>query len=82
MGDIGRIHKIDVIDCADKLSLTMVLFFHIKIDRAGIAQLVEYKLPKLGVAGSSPVARSMMVFRSLFEVRGCLWDDILTLKSG
>ncbi len=26
---------------------------------AGIAQLVEYKLPKLGVAGSNPVARSM-----------------------
>ena len=25
---------------------------------AGVAQLVEYKLPKLGVAGSSPVARS------------------------
>ncbi len=27
--------------------------------RAGIAQLVENKLPKLGVAGSNPVARSM-----------------------
>ncbi len=27
--------------------------------RAGVAQLVEYKLPKLGVAGSSPVARSI-----------------------
>ena len=26
--------------------------------RAGVAQLVEYKLPKLGVAGSNPVARS------------------------
>ena len=26
--------------------------------KAGIAQLVEYKLPKLGVAGSNPVARS------------------------
>ena len=25
---------------------------------AGIAQLVEHKLPKLGVAGSNPVARS------------------------
>ncbi len=29
-----------------------------KNQRAGIAQLVEYELPKLGVAGSSPVARS------------------------
>jgi hypothetical protein len=27
---------------------------------AGIAQLVEHKLPKLGVAGSSPVARSII----------------------
>lgn len=26
---------------------------------AGVAQLVEHKLPKLGVAGSSPVARSI-----------------------
>ena len=25
---------------------------------AGITQLVEYELPKLGVAGSTPVARS------------------------
>ena len=28
------------------------------LDLAGIAQLVEYELPKLGVAGSNPVARS------------------------
>jgi hypothetical protein len=31
--------------------------------RAGIAQLVEYKLPKLGVAGSNPVARSIFFGR-------------------
>ena len=29
-------------------------------DQAGVAQLVEYELPKLGVAGSNPVARSTM----------------------
>jgi hypothetical protein len=29
--------------------------------KAGVAQLVEYKLPKLGVAGSNPVARSIIV---------------------
>lgn len=45
--------------------------------RAGVAQLVEYKLPKLGVAGSNPVARSNIlnnlrdqvvtsIFRSLY----------------
>ena len=28
-------------------------------EQAGVAQLVEYKLPKLGVAGSNPVARSI-----------------------
>ena len=27
--------------------------------KAGVAQLAEYKLPKLGVAGSIPVARSI-----------------------
>lgn len=27
---------------------------------AGVAQLVEYELPKLGVAGSIPVARSSL----------------------
>jgi hypothetical protein len=27
-------------------------------DKAGVAQLVEHELPKLGVAGSNPVARS------------------------
>ena len=29
--------------------------------RAGVAQLVEHELPKLGVAGSSPVARSSVL---------------------
>ena len=28
---------------------------------AGVAQLVEYELPKLGVAGSNPVARSIFI---------------------
>ncbi len=31
--------------------------------RAGVTQLVEYKLPKLGVAGSNPVARSRVALR-------------------
>jgi hypothetical protein len=31
--------------------------------QAGIAQLVEHKLPKLGVAGSNPVARSKKIMR-------------------
>ena len=30
----------------------------IAIHVAGVAQLVEHELPKLGVAGSNPVARS------------------------
>ena len=32
------------------------------MEGAGIAQLVEYKLPKLGVAGSNPVTRSISQF--------------------
>jgi adenosylcobinamide kinase/adenosylcobinamide-phosphate guanylyltransferase len=33
--------------------------------KAGVAQLVEYKLPKLGVAGSNPVARSKLIIELL-----------------
>lgn len=34
---------------------------------AGVAQLVEHKLPKLGVAGSNPVARSRSRSSLLFN---------------
>ena len=54
--------------------------------QAGIAQLVEHKLPKLGVAGSKPVARSrgtLLEVRpgSLFEVVVRAWemDDLLQI---
>ena len=33
---------------------------------AGVAQLVEHELPKLGVAGSNPVARSSFRDVSLY----------------
>ena len=38
--------------------------------KAGVAQLVEHELPKLGVAGSNPVARSIhsMAFSGGFGV--------------
>jgi hypothetical protein len=32
-------------------------------DRAGVAQLVEFQLPKLNVAGSNPVSRSLKKFK-------------------
>ena len=38
--------------------MTLIVILIRIIFRAGVAQLVEYKLPKLGVAGSIPVARS------------------------
>ena len=31
-----------------------------RVDGAGVAQLVEHELPKLGVAGSNPVVRSFL----------------------
>ncbi len=43
------------------LSMPMALFMWSGTGKAGIAQPVEHKLPKLGVAGSKPVARSMNV---------------------
>ena len=44
--------------CRRKL-LTFVWCYTKFLFRAGVTQLVEYKLPKLGVAGSNPVARSI-----------------------
>ncbi len=35
-----------------------------EIESAGVAQLVEHELPKLGVAGSNPVSRSARCRRS------------------
>ena len=43
-------------DCKKKIDT--IIPGSIIFGKAGIAQLVEYKLPKLGVTGSSPVARS------------------------
>jgi hypothetical protein len=43
------------------LSTPRTLFMWSGTGVAGIAQPVEHKLPKLGVAGSKPVARSMNV---------------------
>ncbi len=38
--------------------MVVLSLYYVSFKLAGIAQLVEYKLPKLGVAGSNPVARS------------------------
>ena len=35
---------------------------------AGVAQLVEHELPKLGVAGSIPVSRSIHSFSQNFPI--------------
>ncbi len=40
-------------------------------DFAGVAQLVEHDLAKVGVAGSSPVSRSKMPYENAaFFIRG------------
>ena len=43
---------------------------------AGVAQLVEHELPKLGVAGSNPVARSRSPRWLQILMRAELWPDI------
>ena len=48
-------------------NLKLPLKYHIVL--AGIAQLVEHQLPKLRVAGSSPVSRSMEVRMANVEFR-------------
>ena len=48
--------------------------------RAGIAQLVEYKLPKLGVASSNLVARSNL--SSPFPLGLLIWGGTVSVVSG
>ena len=42
---------------------------------AGVIQLVECQLPKLDVAGSSPVARSLLITPSLWLGAFLFWDS-------
>ena len=47
------------------IKVTDTIFFKILgentlTDHAGVAQLVEFQLPKLNVAGSNPVSRSLI----------------------
>jgi hypothetical protein len=58
--------------------LTFMKYFRYIFVRAGIAQLVEYKLPKLGVAGSNPVARSIIPldFSACIGIKSVLWFHI------
>ena len=50
---LNLLHLFPVLEVLDLLC-RFFYYYH----KAGIAQLVEYKLPKLGAAGSIPVARS------------------------
>ena len=58
--------------------LTLMKYFRYIFLRAGIAQLAEYKLPKLGVAGSNPVARSIIPldFSACIGIKSVLWLHI------
>ena len=58
--------------------LTLMKYFRYILGRAGIAQLAEYKLPKLGVAGSKPVARSIIPldFSACIGFKSVLWFHI------
>ena len=40
--------------------------------------MVEYELPKLGVAGSNPVVRSFFLFSRVVEKNEKKWDCVLT----
>ena len=42
---------------------------------AGVAQLVEHELPKLGVAGSNPVARSSFPDKFIVSLINSLFDS-------
>ena len=59
-GDSGRYQIDGLALCCDKYNFQVVGDCETKqyARNAGVAQLVEHELPKLGVAGSNPVARS------------------------
>ena len=59
-GDSGRYQIDGLALCNDRYNFELVGDCETRqyAFRAGVAQLVEHELPKLGVAGSNPVARS------------------------
>ena len=59
-GDSGRYQIDGLALCYDRYNFKLVGDCETKqyARNAGVAQLVEQELPKLGVAGSNPVARS------------------------
>ena len=59
-GDSGRYQMDGLAICCDRYNFQLVGDCETKqyARNAGVAQLVEHELPKLGVAGSNPVARS------------------------
>ena len=59
-GDSGRYQVDGLALCYDRYNFQLVGDCETRqyARNAGVAQLVEHELPKLGVAGSNPVARS------------------------
>ena len=59
-GDSGRYQIDGLALCCDRYNFQLVGDCETRqcARNAGVAQLVEHELPKLGVAGSNPVARS------------------------
>jgi hypothetical protein len=53
--------------CRKLLTIQTNCLNYLNLKLAGIAQLVEYKLPKLGVASSNLVARSILSSPFLFQ---------------
>ena len=74
----GGLGGCEILNCINKNNLlnilTRIILWNILYFWAGIAQLVEYKLPKLGVASSNLVARSKDV--RLFVCLG-VWVEFL-----
>jgi hypothetical protein len=61
--DIQEIHqqKAPIIDIqVNDTNFFLILCEKTLTDHAGVAQLVEFQLPKLNVAGSNPVSRSLI----------------------
>ena len=78
-GDAGRYQKDGLALCGDRYNFQLVGNCETRQNAhsAGVAQLVVHELPKLGVAGSNPVARSSSRDRSFHVAQMLMTKSLL-----
>ena len=83
-GDSGRYQIDGLALCCDRYNFQLVGDCETRqyARYAGVAQLVEHELPKLGVAGSNPVARSSFRDMSFHVAQMSMTQSTLAKRKG